>query len=198
MSRPWRREGSASIRITAPPGVIYDRIADVTATGDRSLECRAANWLPGQPPGQAGSRFRGRNRSGRLIRWSRTCEVIDARPGTCFAFRTVPERWDPSRTDSTIWRYTLTPDGDGTLVTHDYRVVKPPLAVFTMIYLRILPHHRDMRPHLQYTLDALRQELGPPAAARASDGTEPRGAFTAGGEELGSHGSIRLARTELY
>jgi hypothetical protein len=198
VSRAWRSEGSASIRITAPPGVIYDRIADVTATGGRSLECRAAYWLPGQPPGQAGSRFRGRNRSGRLIRWSRTCEVIDARPGTCFAFRTVPERWDPSRTDSTIWRYTLTPDGHDTLVIHDYRVVKPPPAFFTMIYLRLLPHHRDMRPHLQYTLEALRRELGPPAAARASHGAQPRGTVTASGEELRPDGASRLARTIFY
>ena len=82
MSRPWRSEGSASIRITATPAVIYDRIADVTATGGRSLECRAAAWLPGHPPGQAGSRFRGRNSSG-LLRWSRTCEVTEARPGAC-------------------------------------------------------------------------------------------------------------------
>ena len=167
MSRPWRSEGSASIRITAAPGMIYDRIADVTATGGRSLECRAASWLPGHPPGQAGSSFRGRNRSGRLIRWSRTCEVIEARPGTCFAFRTVPERWDPSRSDSTIWRYTLTLDGGDTLVIHDYRIVKWPPAFFTLLYGVLLPHHRDMRPQLQYTLEALRQELGPQAAAGA-------------------------------
>ena len=171
MSRPWRSEGSASIRITAPPAVVYDRVADVTATGDRSLECRAAHWLPGQPPGQAGSRFRGHNRSGRLLRWSRTCEVTEAVPGVCFAFRTVPERWDPSRNDSTIWRYTLTADAGGTLVTHDYRVVKPPLAFFGWLYGRLLPHHHDMRPHLQYTLDALARELGRPAAV----GTPRRG-----------------------
>lgn len=170
MSRPWRNEGSASIRIAAPPGAVYDRVADVTATGDRSLECRAADWLPTQPPGQVGSRFRGRNRSGRLIRWSRTCEIIEATPGVCFAFRTVPERWDPSRNDSTIWRYTLIPDGDGTLVTHDYRIVKPPLACFKGLYGRLLPHHRDMRPHLQHTLDALAQELDASTAKSSASG----------------------------
>ncbi len=171
MTPPWRNEGTASIRITARPGVIYERVADVTATGGRSLECRAAEWLPGQPPGQIGSKFRGHNRSGRLIRWTRTCEVIEACPGARFAFRTVPERWDPSRNDSTIWRYTLTPDGDDTLVIHDYQVVKPPLAVFSRLYGRLLPHHRDMRPHLQHTLEALAQELGPPSAG----GTIPAG-----------------------
>jgi hypothetical protein len=132
MSRPWRNEGSASIRIAAPPGIVYDQVADVS--------------------------------------WSRTCEIIQATPGACFAFRTVPERWDPSRNDSTIWRYTLTPDGDGTLVTHDYRIVKPPLACFKWLYGRLLPHHRDMRPHLQHTLDALARELGAPAARSSASG----------------------------
>lgn len=157
-SRPWRRSGSASLTIAAPIDAVYQRIADVTGTGQRSLECRTAQWLPGAEPGTVGARFRGRNRSG-LARWSRICEVIEARPAAVFAYRTVPHRFDPSRADSTIWRYRLRPDGDATIATHEYEIVKPPTAFFRIAYGRLLPHHRDMRPHMTHTLGALRREL---------------------------------------
>src|SRR5262249_28741066 len=55
-------------------------------------------------------------------------------------------------------------------VTHDYRIVKWPLAFYGWLYGHLLPHHHDMRPHLQYTLQALAQELGRPAAADTSRG----------------------------
>lgn len=157
-TRPWRRSGSTSLTIAAPAEAVYERICDVTATGRRSLECRAAQWLPGAEPGTVGARFRGRNRSG-LARWSRTCEVIEAEPAAVFAFRTVPHRFDPSRGDSTIWRYRLSRDGDATIATHEYEIVKMPSAFFRLLYGRLLPHHRDMRPHMAHTLDALKAEL---------------------------------------
>ncbi|MGH3677237.1 MAG: SRPBCC family protein [Mycobacterium sp.] len=37
-----------SIRIAAPAELIYDLVADVTGTGDRSPECRRVEWL-GEP-----------------------------------------------------------------------------------------------------------------------------------------------------
>lgn len=32
--RPWRTAGEATVRIAAPPDMVYARIADVTAIGD--------------------------------------------------------------------------------------------------------------------------------------------------------------------
>ena len=106
-----------------------------------------------------GARFRGHNRS-RLARWTRVCEVLEAQPGRAFAFRTVPERFDPSRRDSTVWRYDLVPDGERTLVRHSYEIVVPPLALFRAIYGVLLPQHLDMRPAMRHTLDALARVLG--------------------------------------
>jgi hypothetical protein len=147
------------VHVAAAPDAVYERIADVTRTGDRSLECRSAEWLPGATPGAVGARFRGRNRSG-LARWSRTCEVIDAEPGRRFAFRTLPERFDKTRADSTIWSYTIEPDGAGCVVTHDYRIVKwSPIPGFRTLLALLFPHHRDMRPHLEHTLRALKTEV---------------------------------------
>ena len=163
MSAAWNTTGSVDLYIDARPDDIYDRIADVTGTGDRSLECSKCVWLPGAPAGTVGSRFRGTNRKGRVIRWSRVCEVTAADRGLIFAFRTIPERWDVSRKDSTTWTYTLRPDGHGTTVTHSYEIVKPPVGPFPRVFGWLMPHHKDMRPHMAHTLRALRDQLEPAA-----------------------------------
>jgi hypothetical protein len=168
--RPWLRGGSTTLTIAAPADAVYSRIADVTATGQRSLECRTAQWLPGAEPGTVGARFRGHNRSG-LARWSRTCEVIEAQPGVTFAFRTVPHRIDRSRADSTIWRYRLQANGDATIVTHEYEIVQLPTPFFQALYGRVLPQHRDMRPHMAHTLKALQRELEPLYPSAGAEGT---------------------------
>lgn len=154
----FRTDGSASLYVAAPADLVYDTVADITRAGRRSLETTGAEWLPGRPPGAPGARFRGRNRSG-LFRWSRVCEVVEADRGRRFAFRTVPHRVDPSRADSTVWSYSMHPDGDGTILTHDYRLVRLPLPGFRQTFALLFPHHRDMRPHLEHTLRAVKAEL---------------------------------------
>jgi hypothetical protein len=164
MSRTWRTSGSVERVVPARPDDVYREVADVTSTGERSDECRRVEWLGGAREPAVGARFRGHNRSG-LARWSRVCEVVEAKPGEAFAFRTVPERIDPSRHDSTTWRYDLRPHEGGTLVRHSYEVTVMPFRAFKLLFGVLMPHHRDMRPAMQHTLDAL---------ARAMDAS-PRG-----------------------
>ena len=167
MGNEWRRQAAVQLRIQASPAAVYLRIIDVAAIGRRSLECHRATWLDGPAPGQVGSRFRGHNRAG-WLRWSRVSEVIEAEPGRRFTFRTVPQRLDPTRADSTRWTYTIEPDGDhSSLVTHAYRIEKLPIWPLQWAYGKLMPHHRDMRPHLRYTLEALRAEL------EEADGSSP-------------------------
>ena len=159
MGRDWRTAGSVERVIDAPADLIYRVIADVTSTGERSDECRRVEWLDDSPQqAVVGARFRGHNRS-RLARWSRVCEIIEADPGRAFAFRTVPERRDPSRADSTLWRYDLEPEGEKTRVRHSYDIVTPPKPFFKALYGVMLPHHRDMRPAMTHTLNALAATL---------------------------------------
>jgi hypothetical protein len=155
----WQRRGSVECTIDASADAVYALVSDVTSTGERSSECKAADWLPGAAPGTVGARFRGRNRVGRLIRWSRVCEVVAADPGREFAFRTVPERIDLSRRDSTTWRYQLEPEGEGTRVTHSYDITMMPGRLFQAVYGRLLPHHKDMRPQMAETLENLKRSL---------------------------------------
>jgi hypothetical protein len=161
MADSWQREGTVDCFVEASPEAVYAVVADVTSTGERSPECKTADWLPGAASGTVGARFRGRNRVGRLIRWSRVCEILEADPGRRFAFRTVPERIDRSRHDSTTWRYRLEAQGTGTLITHSYEITMLPGPFFRAIYGRLLPHHKDMRPQMAETLANLKRSMEP-------------------------------------
>jgi hypothetical protein len=158
MPRTWLTAAAVERTIDSPADNLYRLITDVTAAGGRSEECTRAEWLDkASREAVVGARFRGHNRS-RLARWSRVCEVIEADPARAFAFRTVPERFDPSRRDSTIWRYELVPDEGRTVVRHSYQITRPPPRLFKVVYGIALPHHRDMRPAMQHTLEVLARQ----------------------------------------
>lgn len=172
MALDWRLGGSVELLVPARPDEVYRVVTDVTSTGERSTECRRATWLPGGPQcAEVGAWFRGRNRSG-LARWSRVCEVVETEPGRRFAFRTVPERVDLSRTDlsradSTTWRYELVLQADGTMVRHSYEITRLPLRPFQLLYGVLMPHHRDMRPAMQYALNRLAEAVAGPDLRRS-------------------------------
>jgi hypothetical protein len=153
--------GAASIRVDAPAQRLYEMVSDVTRMGEWSPECRACEWLGGTVEARVGARFRGHNRWG-LNRWSRVCEVMVADPGREFAFRTIATKF---LTDSTIWRYRFSGDGRGTMVSESYQITAmPPWWVLVLDRLS-MPHHFDMRPHLEETLQRLKvtaEETGDP------------------------------------
>ncbi|MFZ2172781.1 MAG: hemerythrin domain-containing protein [Rhodococcus sp. (in: high G+C Gram-positive bacteria)] len=166
LHQPPRTEGAVELWIDVPARQLYAAVADVTRIGERSPECRSCAWLPGRAPGTVGARFRGHNRAHRM-RWSRVCEVTVADPGSKFEFRTVSDRRNPLYHDSTTWSYAFTPDGDGTLVTHSYRIDVMPYRPLLLLYSRLLPQHRDMRPPMRQNLEALRRQAhaGTPAGS---------------------------------
>lgn len=148
-----RRGGEVEVHVDAPVDAVYTLVSDVTRTGEWSPECRRCRWLDGAEGAAVGARFRGWNRW-RFNRWSRVCEVIAADPGREFAFRTVPGRG--GKNDSTIWRYRLETDGDGTRLSQSYEVVDPPKRMMQKLIPRFMPHHLDMRPHMQESLEQIK------------------------------------------
>lgn len=161
----WRTAGAVELDVPADPVTVYDALSDVTRIGERSPECWAAAWESGTP-GTVGAVFRGRNRSGRLARWTRRCEVVTADRGAAFAFRTLPERLDPTRRDSTTWRYDLRPaPGGGTLVRHSYEITRLPLRPLQTLFGVLLPQHRDMRPQMLENLQRLRASVATSAVS---------------------------------
>jgi hypothetical protein len=154
----WLSSGAVELVVPADPRVVYDVVSDVTRIGERSPECRSAEWVAGVP-GTVGAVFRGHNRSGWAARWSRRCEVTAAVPGRLFAFRTVPERLDRFRHDSTTWTYRLQAVDGGTRVEHSYDITMMPARPLLAVYGLLLPHHRDMRPQMLHNLQVLQDQL---------------------------------------
>jgi hypothetical protein len=109
-----------SIQIAAPADLIYDIVADVTSTGDRSPECRRVEWLGEPARALTGAHFRGQNRW-RGFTWSRNATITAADRGHEFAFKTEPGHGIYH--DTTMWRYQFEPSADGgTSVTERYEL----------------------------------------------------------------------------
>ncbi|HYH30370.1 MAG TPA: SRPBCC family protein [Pseudonocardia sp.] len=144
------RQGRLEVRVEAPPTAVWEVLADVTRTGEWSHECRAVEWIgaPGRPV--PGARFRGRNRYGRL-RWSRVNEVQLVDAPRSFGWRTVPS---PLYPDSTEWRIHLEPDGAGTRIVQEFRVVRLNPLLDRLFWLT-MTGHRDRRAALAADLQRL-------------------------------------------
>lgn len=84
--------------VQTSPETAYELVSDVTRMGEWSPETRSCRWLDGGTGPSVGARFRGRNRKG-WRRWSTTCTVLLAEPGSRFSFEVklgpLPmARWD--------------------------------------------------------------------------------------------------------
>ena len=165
------RSGGAVERVVpAPPHAVWSLLADVTRTGEWSPECRSARWLDGATEPVVGARFRGVNRWG-LVRWTRDCEVVTAEPGPRAVVADGPAGLT---SDSTLWRYVLEPVDGGTRVVQSYEVLVPlPPAVQRTVVRTLLPHHVDMRPHMERTLERLGERLTAGAGLPGSECAPP-------------------------
>ena len=73
----------AEIVVAAPPGVVWDLLANITNTGNWSPECIRTAWLDGHHDARPGVRFSGRNRALGGFEWTVTCVITEAdRPRT--------------------------------------------------------------------------------------------------------------------
>ncbi|GAA3353871.1 MULTISPECIES: SRPBCC family protein [Saccharopolyspora] len=94
-----------SLRIEAAPEKVWDLLADITRMPEWSPDLWRCSWRGKVREPVAGARFIGFNKTG-----FPTPNVIEsAERGREFSFRTTAH--------DTVWRYLLTPDGDGTVVT---------------------------------------------------------------------------------
>ena len=150
--------------IDAAPEVLYDIVADVTRTPELSPEIESCTWLDGATGPAVGARFRAVNRVRGGRAWRNTPVVTAAERGKEFTF---------SRTEkgagTIVWRYVLTPEDGGTLVTESYEVTRP-VSLFGWFVISVLYGHKDRRSDLRRgmveTLDRLasiaaRARLGP-------------------------------------
>ncbi len=162
--RWWLTHDSRHILVDAPPGPIYDLVADMPRMGEWSPECEGVEWT-GTPSGPAeGSSFVGHNRGGpfRLMRWSRHGRVLAAERGVEFAFVT-----EEGGRESTVWRYRFEPVEGGTRVTESYEVRWIPA------WARVLDiptnRHRELQDAMAHTLEQLKNAAE--SAARTQGAT---------------------------
>jgi hypothetical protein len=100
--------------VAADPLSVYQLISDVTRMGEWSPETLSCRWLKGADSARVGARFKGSNRNG-WRRWSTTCTVTSADPGSRFAFDV-----DLFGVPVATWQYDITAQGGGCRVTEHW------------------------------------------------------------------------------
>jgi hypothetical protein len=134
--------------VEAPPGVLYDLVADVTRTPEISPDIVRCEWLDGATGPAVGARFKAVNRQGRGPDWSNKPVVVAAEPGREFAFaRTEPFA------GTVEWRYRFEPEGTGTRVIESYRVTRQ-LTIVGWFIIGTLYGLKDRRADLRASMEA--------------------------------------------
>jgi hypothetical protein len=106
--------------IEASPEALYDFIADVTRTPERTPDIVRCEWLDGATGPAVGARFKSINKQGRGPNWSNKPVVTVAERGHEFSFaRTEPFA------GTILWRHRFVAEGTGTRMYESYEVIKP-------------------------------------------------------------------------
>jgi uncharacterized protein YndB with AHSA1/START domain len=141
------------VEIAAPPERVWAVVADPTRTPEWSPVCHRVEWLPPSDHAEVGARFRGHNKL-RIFTWSRECVVDECEPARSFAFHT-----EIDGEESTRWRYTLAPAGEGrTLLTETYRASGLPTWVWLLRKLGgAKQSDKDTRTNISTSLERIKQ-----------------------------------------
>ena len=149
--------------IDASPDAIYDLIADVTRTPERTPDIVRCEWLDGATGPAVGARFKSTNRQGRGPDWSNKPVVTVADRGKEFSF-TRTERF----AGTILWRHRFVPEGTGTRVIESYEVTKP-ISIVGWFIIDTLYGMKDRQGELHASmvasLDRVAEIVEAPAAA---------------------------------
>jgi len=137
--------------IEASPEVLYDLIADVTRTPERTPDIARCEWIDGATGPAVGARFKATNHQGRGPDWSNKPVVTVADRGEEFSFtRTEPFA------GTILWRHRFVAEGSGTRVIESYEVTKPVSIVGWFIIdtlYGLKDRRRDLRASMIASLD---------------------------------------------
>jgi len=149
---------SAEVRIEAPPERVWTLVSDIFLMPELSSELQRVAWLDGDPEtggAAAGRRFTGRNAHPAMGEWETVSTVTECDPPRRFAWA-VGDAARPSAT----WRFTLTPDGAGTLLEQWYQMGPARsglnIAIDAMpdkeqkiVFVRLREHETSMKHNLE-------------------------------------------------
>ena len=97
--------------IEAPPERVWALVSDIYLMASLSAELQEVAWLDGVTGPAVGHRFVGRSANQFLGTWETVSTVVECDEPRSFVWA-VGDRDDPSST----WRFTLRPDGAGTVL----------------------------------------------------------------------------------
>ena len=97
--------------IDAPPERVWALVSDIHLMSRLSAELREVEWLDGVTGPAVGRRFVGRNANEYLGTWETVSTIVECDEPRSFAWAVG----DPDNPWST-WRFTLRPDGKGTVL----------------------------------------------------------------------------------
>ena len=101
------------IEIDASPERVWAIVSDIGMMPRASPELQAVEWLDGESGPGLGARFAGHNQHEAFGQWSTVSEIVEYDPPRVFAWA-VGDLEHPSA----IWRFSLEPHDDGTLLRH--------------------------------------------------------------------------------
>lgn len=147
--------------IEASPEAVYDLIADITRTPERTPDVVSCEWVDGATGPAVGARFKAVNHQGRGPNWANKPVVTVADPGREFSF----SRTEPFA-GTILWRHRFEPEGTGTRMIESYEVTKPISRVgwFILGTLYGLKDRRsELRESMERSLDRVAELLERPA-----------------------------------
>ena len=149
---------AAEVHIEAPPERVWALASDIFLMPELSSELQAVEWLDGDPEttGPAvGRRFTGRSAHPAMGEWDTVSTVTECDEPHRFAW-VVGDPGHPSAT----WRFTLRPDGAGTLLEQWYQmgparsglniaIDAMPDKEAKIVFVRLREHETAMRHNLE-------------------------------------------------
>ncbi len=155
---------AAEVYIEAPPERVWSLVSDIFLMPRLSSELQEVAWLDGVTGPAAdpavGRRFTGRSAHPAMGEWETVSTITECDPPRRFAWAVG----DPAHPGAT-WRFTLRPDGEGTLLEQWYQmgparsglnvaIDAMPDKEATIVFVRLREHETAMK----HNLDAIKAQ----------------------------------------
>lgn len=133
----------AELMIDAPPAVVWPLVCDIGVPAEFSSEFQGGQWLDGAAGPTLGARFRGRSYHEAAGTWETVSTVCEYEPERVFGWAVG----DPD-VPAAQWRFTLEPDGSGTLIRQWMRIGPGESGLTDLIRQMPDKEHRILRRRL--------------------------------------------------
>jgi hypothetical protein len=133
----------AELRIEAPPGAVWRLICDIQTPAEFSSEFQGGEWLDGAVAPALGARFRGRNFHEARGAWETVSTVCEFESERVFGWAVGDPQVPAAR-----WRFTLEPDGSGTVIRQWMQMGPGESGVSELIAQMPDKEHRILRRRL--------------------------------------------------